>query len=138
KVMLAPNGDMIVAFAANLVAEPDRLTGRDALVDFVDHPWPGQRMVDGRDIIMEQVWIGLVEIDALFDDGLVIGMQGDAGGVVDAWPFQAAGLDHKGVVAAVAVLIEPLADGITQILRLRAVGGIVAAIRVDAAIKVMV
>src|SRR5262249_23367444 len=30
-------------------------------------PWTGQRMVGGRDLIMEKIGIGLIEIDALLD-----------------------------------------------------------------------
>src|SRR5690349_13298723 len=35
-------------------------------------PWTGQRMVGGRDLVMEKIGIGLIEIDALLDDSLVI------------------------------------------------------------------
>src|SRR5216683_1277045 len=113
-INLLANADMNIAFAANLVAKPDRFAAGDASEGLVDHPWPGQRMVDGGDVVVQQVAIGLVEIDALLDDGLVVGMQRDSGGVIDARALHAASLDLKHVVAAVAVLIEPLADGITQ------------------------
>src|SRR5262252_701481 len=138
EVMLLTDGDVVVALAANLVAEPDRLVGDDPLVDLVDHPRPGERMVNSCDVVVQQVRIGLVEIDALLDYCLVVRMQRDPGGVVDAGPLQAARLDHQRIVPAVAVLIEPLTDGIAQILWFGRGGRKVAAIRVDAAIKVVV
>jgi len=68
---------------------------------------------------VEQILVGLVEVDALLNDGLVVSMQRDAAGVKDARSLHAAGLDFECVVAAIAIGVEPFADGITQISRLQ-------------------
>src|SRR5260221_197475 len=137
EITLLADADMCISFAANRVAEPSRLVGRDAPVGFVDQPRPGQGMIDGGNVVVQQIRGGLVEIDALLDDGLVVFVQRDAAGVEDAWTLHAAGLNHERVIAAVAVLIEPLADGITQKPGLqRHVGRIVASICIDVAIEV--
>jgi hypothetical protein len=34
-------------------------------------------MIEGRDLVVQQVGIGLVEIEPLLDDGLVVGMERD-------------------------------------------------------------
>ena len=68
-------------------------------------------MVHRGDLIVKQVWIGLVEIDALLDDRFVIGMERDAGCVVNARSLEAAGLDREGVEAPITIRIEPFADG---------------------------
>ena len=45
-------------------------------------------MVDHRDLIMQQVRIGFVEVNPLFEDGLVVVMQRQTRSVVDAWAFE--------------------------------------------------
>src|SRR5262249_17510444 len=110
EVNLLTDPDMSILFAANRVAEPGRLVGRGAPVGFVYQPWPGQSMIDGGDVIVQQIRVGLIEIDALLNDGLVVFVQRDAAGVENAWTLHATRLNHECVIAAVAVLIEPLAD----------------------------
>src|ERR1022692_2483006 len=102
---------MSIAFATNFVAKPERLIAYDAPESLCDPPRAGQRMVDGGDVVVKQVLVGLVQVDALFNNGLIVLMQRDTGGVKDAGTLHAAGLDFKGVVAAVAVRIDPFADG---------------------------
>src|SRR5262249_2837673 len=52
-----------------------------AIVALVRHSGAKQRVVIDRDVVMQDVGIGLVEIDALLDDALGIEMQGCAAGV---------------------------------------------------------
>src|SRR5262245_18630694 len=73
-------------------------------------PRAGQGVVDGRDLVVDQVGIGGVDRDALLDDSLIIIVHRDAGRLEDARPFEVAGLDFQRVVFAVALGIEPLAD----------------------------
>src|SRR5436309_10358676 len=70
-------------------------------------PRTGERIVDGGDLVMEEIGIALVEIDALPDGRLVVLMQRNAAVVEGAWPLQAAGLDHERIEAAIAVGILP-------------------------------
>src|SRR5262249_34368969 len=81
-------------------------------------PWPGQRMVDGGDFVPEHRRIGLVEIEPFLHHGLIIAVQRQTGGVVGARPLHAAGLDFQHVVAAIAILVDPVADGIALECRL--------------------
>jgi hypothetical protein len=50
-------------------------------------------MVDGGDLVTQQVLVLIVERDALLDDRLVVAMQRDAACLVDARPLEEAGLD---------------------------------------------
>src|SRR5258708_3099219 len=93
-INLLADADMCISFAANRVAEPSRLVGRDASVGFVYKPRAGQGMIDGGNVGVPANRVGLVEIDALLDNGLVVLVQRDAAGVEDAWTLHAAGLNH--------------------------------------------
>src|SRR5262245_13830549 len=75
---------------------------------------PCQRIVDHGDLVPKYVWIGLVEIDPLLDDGLAVAVERDAGRIVAAWIFEETSLDFEHVVLAVAILIDPLADRIAR------------------------
>jgi len=54
---------------------PQWLRAGIAVIAARHRPWPRQRMVDGGDLVVQDVGIALVEIDALLDDGLVVVMQ---------------------------------------------------------------
>ena len=69
-------------------------------------------MVDGGDLVVEQIRIGLVEVDPFLDDRLVVAVQGQAAAVERARSPHPARLDQKHVVTAVSILVDPLADGI--------------------------
>src|SRR5262245_35339609 len=73
-------------------------------------PGPRQRVVDGRDLIAQDVRVRLVEEDTLLDDGLIVLVQRNAARIEDARPLELARLDLEHVVAAVAILIDPLPD----------------------------
>src|SRR5271169_1189408 len=72
---------MSISFAANLVVKPKRLIARDAPKSLCHPPRAGQRMIDGGNIVVKQVLVGLVEVDALLNNGLVVLMQRDTGGM---------------------------------------------------------
>src|SRR5258708_15372802 len=94
EVNLLTDPDMSILFAANRVAEPGRLVGRGAPVGFGHQPWPGQSMIDGGDVVVQQIRVGLLGLDALLTDGLVASGQRVAAGVKTAWTLHAAGRDN--------------------------------------------
>ena len=69
-------------------------------------------MVIHRDLVMQEVLVCLIEIEALLEDRLVVVMQRQAGSVVVARPLETAGLHFEHVIAAVTILIDPSANGI--------------------------
>ena len=104
----------------------------ETAVALVDRPRTGQRMVVDGDLVVEDVAVRLVEGDALLDDRLVVLVQRNAARLVGARPLEIAGFDFEGIETAVAVGIEPFADGIAHVAgfgRLRKI----APVRVDAA-----
>jgi hypothetical protein len=74
-------------------------------------------MIDRCDLVMQDVRVVLVEVEALFEDGLVISVKRDAGLVKEAGALKVAGLDLKQVVGAVAVLVDPTTDRISLVAR---------------------
>src|SRR5262249_9509954 len=114
-----------VAVAAHhviVLADPDVMIVLGAMVEIPDHiaafalillgngPGPRERIVDGGDLVEQDVLVRLVDGDALLDDGLAIVVQLDAARLERARTLEPAGLDFQNVIAAVAVLIDPLAD----------------------------
>src|SRR5438067_2288330 len=47
---------------------PIRELGAIASIGFQDRPRPCESVVDQRNLVVQEFWIGLVEIDALLDD----------------------------------------------------------------------
>ena len=102
--------DIVVGLAR--VLDPERLVRSPVAPRH--RPGTSQCMVDGRDLVVEQmVWIGLVEVDPFLDGRLVVAVQGQAAAVERAWSPHPARLDQKCFVSNVSVLIDPLADRIT-------------------------
>src|SRR6266849_6198455 len=95
-------------------------------------PRARQGVIVNGDLVAHDAPVVLVEIDALLEDRLVVMMQRQAGGVIMAGTFEAAGFDLQHVMAAAIVLIDPLADRITDERRLDFFRPL-AAVRVDAA-----
>src|SRR6266702_4940775 len=69
-----------------------------------DRPRSRQRMVEHCDFVINDVLVGLVEVNALLDDGLTILVERNAAGIIGAWILQQASLDFEHVVAAISVL----------------------------------
>src|SRR5262249_442536 len=65
-------------------------------------PGPRQCIVDDRHVVVEEVGIGLVEVDPLLDDGLVVVVERKTGAVVNA-----RALEMAGVALAHARLLRP-------------------------------
>src|SRR5215468_7596460 len=77
-------------------------------------PGPRERAVDDGDLVAQHVRVGLVEADALLDDGALVWMKRRAAGIVDMRIFQTTGLGFQRVVTAVAVLVDPFADRVAK------------------------
>ena len=92
----------------------------------------GERMVVDRDLIVQNVLVGLVEIESLLDDGLAVLVHRQAAGIEGARVLQVAGLDLESGEPAAAVRIDPLADRIAHP-RGVLVGREVAPVGIDAA-----
>src|ERR1700722_174209 len=92
--------------------EPDRLRIGIALIGSILGPWLRQRMIVGRDVVVQQILVGFVEIDPLLDDGLIVLVERNALGVVGVRRADESRLDLKRIILAVAVLIDPFADGV--------------------------
>src|SRR5262249_61996771 len=73
-------------------------------------------MVGDGDLVMKKVRVGLVEIEAFLERRLIVEVQWKPGWVVSSGALEgAAGLDFKHVVAAVAVRVDPFADGVALV-----------------------
>src|ERR1700730_9496071 len=72
-------------------------------------------MVDHGASIVIDLGIGLVEGDALLENGLIVEVKGKAGGVIDARPLEAARFGFEHVIIAVAILVDPPSDRIARI-----------------------
>jgi hypothetical protein len=109
EVALFADDDVIVRLGAEIFG-PDRI----ALAIVVAHhrPWARECVVDGGDLGMQEIVVGLIEKDALLDDCAVVLVQRQAIGIEIAWAVEVAGLDLEQVVAAVPVLVDPSPDGI--------------------------
>src|SRR5262249_16163524 len=86
---------------------PYRSRIRQSPVGLGHRPRTCQRIINDRDLIMEQVLIGLAERDALLDHGLVILMQGNATDVDGARTFETTRFDFEDVVTTIPILIDP-------------------------------
>src|SRR5215467_3396544 len=98
EVDFIPDGDMHVVFGANLFLPPDRLLGLRATVVLDDDPGARERVVDRGNLVVQNVAVSLVEVDALLDNCLIVLVHWDAGHLECAGALHAAGLDHKRVV----------------------------------------
>ena len=86
--------------------EPDRIVL--TLVVPGDGPGPRQRMIEGGYLVMQEIGVGRIEIEPLLENGLIVGVERNAGVVEIARPPEAAGLDLEHVVTA--ILAGPAAD----------------------------
>src|SRR5712671_146888 len=95
-------------------------------VPLVHGPGTRQCMVDHGDYVVDDFGIGLIEVDALLENRLIVEVKGKAAGVVDAWPLEAARLGFEHVIGAVAVLVDPPSDRIARIAWLDLLGPVAA------------
>src|SRR5579863_1191694 len=110
EIDLLADDDVRVALAAAVLG-PDHVLG--ATIALHRRPGPRQRIVDSGHLVVQDVWIGLVEIKALLDHAVVVVGGRHAALVPGAGPAQETGLDRQRVVTAAASDIDPFADGIT-------------------------
>src|SRR5438270_14085178 len=68
-------------------------------------------VIDNRDLVVGDVGIGFVDVETLRDDGLVVPVQRQTGGVKGAGTPETARLRHEDIKFAISVFIYPLADG---------------------------
>jgi hypothetical protein len=87
EIILLADDDLVIALGA-IVFDPARARIWIALEHLVDAPRPRERVVDHRDLVMEIGRVGLVEMESLLEDLLIVEMQGQSGmGVGGAsWP----------------------------------------------------
>ena len=101
---------MVVVLAA-IILDPNRPRIGFAAITLGHGPRTRQRVVDHRDFVVEGAGVGLVEENSLLDDGLIVPVQRNSAGVISAGrTVEAAGLDFKHVVAAIAVEVDPFTD----------------------------
>ena len=89
-----------------------------------------KRAVDHRHLVVQELGIVLVEVNALLDDRLTVGVGRHAGRIERTRALQVAGLDLEHIEAAVAILVDPSADRIAEEGR-RDLLGPVAAVGID-------
>src|SRR5580700_1162960 len=114
EIDLTVDVDVHIVFGAHVLLPPDRLLGLRAAIVLDDDPRPRQRVIDGGHLVVHNVRIGLVEIDALLDDRLTVYVHRNAARLKGSRSPQAARLDKEGVVAPTAAFIDPAADRIAR------------------------
>src|SRR6516225_1281676 len=112
-VIVAADADMRIVLGAGEL-QPHRLLRLGTGVVTHDRPRPRQRMVGHRDLVMQDVVVRRVEIDALLEYRLVVGMQRYAGLVEEARALEILGLDLENTVVAIALLVDPTPEGIAR------------------------
>src|SRR5262245_23832603 len=105
-VALPADLDMGVVLGTDALA-PDRTRILHAAIFLGRAPWARERIVERGDLHHENVRIGLVLIDPLLEDALIVRVQRQACVVIGARPFEPARLDREHVVTAGAALIDP-------------------------------
>src|SRR5258708_31438485 len=91
-----------------VVLEPGRPIGWGSAIIPGHGPRTGQGVIDRRNLVVQDVRVILVQIDALLEDGLVVGVAGNAGLVEEARALEVAGHDLLHVGYTLAVLVDPL------------------------------
>src|SRR5262249_45649700 len=114
EIMFLAHAHMRIVLRANVFTPNWPRTGIAPVV-LGHRPWARQRVVDHRDLVVHHIAVCFVERDALLDDALIILVKRDTGRVVDARTLEAARFDFQHIVAAVAVLIDPGTERISEI-----------------------
>src|SRR5205823_11635193 len=113
-VILFADRDMGIGFGTVLFGP----FGKDILwiapVILRHRPRARECVINDGDLVVGDVGIGFVDIKPLLDDGLVVPVQRQAGGVEGTGTAETARLNDEDVVFAIAVFIDPLTDGRAQ------------------------
>src|SRR5215813_11993857 len=117
-IIFVAYADVAIVLRADVFG-PDRPRISIAPIAARDGPGPGQRVVDRRDLVVQDVRVGLVRIEALPDDRLAILVERDSAAVIAVRYLDRARFDGERIVAAVAVGIFPFADRIARVGRLQ-------------------
>src|SRR5215467_665194 len=120
EVVLLADANVPVVFFA-VVLKPDRVVALAAII--LDHrPGMRQRVIIARDLVMENVRIGAVQIEPLLEDSFIIGVERNATGLVSVGTLEVASFDFQHIEATVTILVDPFADRITKEVRLLVLG----------------
>src|SRR5450432_2863835 len=103
-VVLAADENLGVVLVADRL-EPLRARIGVAGVSLVYRPRSRQSVIYDGDLVMQDISIGFVEIDALLEDRLVVLVKRQAGGIEFPRALEVARLDLQHIIAAVAILI---------------------------------
>ncbi len=71
-------------------------------------------MADRCDLVVNNIWIGPVAIDAVSENRLIVEMEGQVGFIVSSRPLENARLNLKRLIAAIAILIDSAADRVAR------------------------
>src|ERR1700719_2516101 len=113
EIVFLANGNLPVALG-DVIFWPVRTRIGVAHIFFIHGPRTRQSMIDRGDFVVKDIWIGLVAVDALLEDRLIVEVQRQAGFIVSAGSLEAARLDLEHVVSAISVLIDPFADRVAR------------------------
>src|SRR5437764_1434328 len=75
-------------------------------------------MVDHRNVVMDNTSVVLFSVYPFFEDGLIVKVKGQSGGVKDARALEATSFGLQHVIGAVAILVDPPSDRIALIARI--------------------
>src|SRR5438876_5142749 len=114
EIVFLADDNVCVAFLAPGFGPLLRLF-RNAPVLPVGGPWSRQGIIDHGGEDMNNVRLGLVDKEPLLEDRLIVKGQRQPACVVSARTFEVPRLGLEHVVAAIAVLVDPFADGIAPI-----------------------
>src|SRR5258708_20932026 len=102
-IVLITNVDLKIVLCADRL-DKDRVS---LAVHGLQHsPWSGERVVISRDLVVQDIRIGLVQVQSLLDDGLAILVHWYAASIEGPRILKIAGLDFEHVVAAVAIRVD--------------------------------
>jgi hypothetical protein len=87
EIVFLAHDDLLIVLLANIF-RPEGLAF--AMVFVLHRPGAGQGVIDHRDIVMKDIRVGLVEINLLLDDGLIVRMERRAAAVEGARALEAA------------------------------------------------
>src|SRR5215468_6260985 len=120
EVVLLADANVPVVFFT-IVLKPDRVVALAAII-LNDRPGTRLRAIVARDLVLQNVRIGAVEIEPFLEDCFIVGVERNAAGLVGVGTLEVARFDFQHVEATVAILVDPLADRIAEEIRLLVLG----------------